>query len=397
MASIFFLLFILFAAFEVTRAQRSSVQAYLESVYSASNFSALSDADVYAFYNSLTFYYEGAPTNVPGWPARQQSHPYASSVCDCLHLQVPMCQNRTLNPACPFWPLTTYLDMAYVNKFSLPGFPANAWVEGITYPGEWGFPLSCINQTLGRTVYAWHRTFWLYPTTGTGVWFNTGNTAPAYNKVAWLLQYGTGLGATVAQKMDAITTLVCTGYQNRTSCTSPCSDTQRSDPTYCCCHGRHGRNLGTQVYDVKQRFGYTWQQALVTTAGYYSSGMLGAGSTSQYPVGTFFAVLDKLDAKIKRDQEQAQVDSVQLLREPQHGGYHSDPVYAFELLQHSPFDGRSYYKWYDYCNPKQAAIAVLDPLLQLQNYTQYGFVTAAVPTKRVDAFVPRPQFKSLFQ
>jgi len=373
---------------------RAQVQQYLESVYSQSDFSPLSDAEVFAFHNSLTFYYEGYPTT-PNWPRRKESHPYAGTVCDCLHLNLTMCQTRPA--ACPFWPVTSFLTMEYVQSHQLPGFPANVWVEGLTFPGEWGFPLSCTNRTLGRTVYAWHHTFWLYPETGTGVWFNTGNTAPAYNKVAWLIAYGSGLGSTLDQKMHSIVSMVCTGYQNLTTCAQSCTDPQKSDPTYCCCHGRHGRNLGTQVYDVKSRFGYTWQQALITTANYYVQGMFGDGQQpSPYPVGTFFAVLDTLDSTIKREQSSQQFDSVQLLREPQHGGYHSQPDYAFEILQHSPFDS-GYYRWSDYCTPSQMAIAVLDPLQDVNHYMKAGYVGANVTTKRIDAFKPRPEFAALFQ
>jgi hypothetical protein len=391
------LLVVLAACASVAVAQVTAVRSYLASVYSQSDFSKLSDADVTTFYNSLTFYYPGYPTS--NFPQRSQSFPYACTMCDCLHIQLPMCQNRTQpGVTCSRWPVATFLDIPYVTRHQLPGIPSNSWFEGITFPGEWAFPISCVNASMGRSVYAFHRTIWLYPTTGTGIWFNSGNTAAAYNKVSWLLTYGTNLGATLDQKMDAITSMVCTGYQNRTSCNFSCSDTQRSDPTYCCCHGRHGRNLGTQVYDVKTQFGLTWQQALVQVAGYYQQGKLGSGqSPDPYPVGTFFAVLDKLDAKIKRDQEQMQVDSVQLLREPQHGTYNSQPDYAFEMLEHTPFDGRSYYRWADYCNPKQQAIAVLDPLTQFKNYTQQGYVSGSVATKRIDAFVPRPQFAALFQ
>lgn len=374
-------------------ATRAQVQQYLESVYSQSNFSALSDQEVFDFYNSLTFYYEGYP-KAPNMHYRKESHPYAGTVCDCLHLNLTMCQVRPAS--CPFWPLTTFLTMDFVNSHQMPGFPSNVWFEGLTYPGEWGFPVSCTNYTLGRTVYAWHHTFWLYPETGSGIWFNTGNTAAAYNKVAWLLAYGTGLGSTLDQKMHSITSMVCSNYQNRTSCANSCTDPQKSDPTYCCCHGRHGHNLGTQVYDVKTRFGGTWQQALITTAGYYVKGLLGSGqSPSPYPVGTFFSVLDTLDGTIKHEQSTQQFDSVQLLREPQHGGYHSQPEYAFEMLQHSPFDN-SYYRWSDYCSSSQKAIGVLDPLQDRNNYMQNGYVHANVSTKRINAFVPRPSFAALF-
>lgn len=306
-----------------------------------------------------------------------------------------MCQTRPAS--CPFWPVTTFLTMDFVSSHQLPGFPSNVWIEGLTFPGEWGFPVSCTNRTLGRTVYAWHHTFWLYPETGTGIWFNTGQTAAAYNKVAWLIAYGSGLGSTLDQKMHSIVSLVCANYQNLTTCAQSCTDPQKSDPTYCCCHGRHGRNLGTQVYDVKQRFGSTWQQALITTANYYVQGMYGDGQQpSPYPVGTFFSVLDTLDGTIKREQSTQQIDSVQLLREPQHGGYHSQPDYAFEILQHSPFDD-SYYRWADYCSPQQKAIAVLDPLQDINRYISLGYVGANVTTKRIDAFKPRPEFAALFQ
>jgi hypothetical protein len=124
-----------------------------------------------------------------------------------------MCQVRPA--ACPFWPLETYLTLQWDLAHQMPGYPANVWFEGLTYPGEWGFPISCQNRTLGKQVYAWHRFVWLYPVTGSGVWFNTGNTAAAYNKPHWLLKYGqnAGIGSTPAQIMDSMATLTCTNYR----------------------------------------------------------------------------------------------------------------------------------------------------------------------------------------
>ena len=35
--------------------------------------------------------------------------------------------------------------------------PDNAWFEGLTYVGEWGFPISCTDQRWGSKVYGWNR------------------------------------------------------------------------------------------------------------------------------------------------------------------------------------------------------------------------------------------------
>lgn len=76
---------------------------------------------------------------------------------------------------------------------------------------------------------------WLYPMTGSGVWFNTGNTAAAYNKPAWLIKYGqsAGIGSTPAQIMDAMATMTCTGYQQLASCNATCADADKDNPQYC--------------------------------------------------------------------------------------------------------------------------------------------------------------------
>lgn len=158
--------------------------------------------DVFAFFNSLTYYYEGHPYS-PNWPKRKQSHPCAfwrlvcaralfverrlysvcfvarvdaGTRCDCLHINLTMCETRP--SSCDFWPIETYLNMPWVLQHQMPGFPSNAWFEGsgrdpatgdalalshlcvclslhtlgLTYPGEWGFPISCQNLTLGSQV-----------------------------------------------------------------------------------------------------------------------------------------------------------------------------------------------------------------------------------------------------
>jgi hypothetical protein len=55
--------------------------------------------------------------------------------------------------------------------------------SGLTFVGEWGFPISCTDARWMRKVYGWNRHIWLYPTKGLGYWFNAGKTAAAYNKV----------------------------------------------------------------------------------------------------------------------------------------------------------------------------------------------------------------------
>jgi hypothetical protein len=229
------------------------------------------------------------------------------------------------------------------------------------------------------------------------VFFNTGNTAAAFNKPHWLLKYSGGtLGSTQAQIMDAIAELVCSNYQTVSSCTSSCTDDQKSDPKYCCCHGHNGGNLAMQVAAVRQQNGLTWDAALTAVAQMYASGMTGDEHySSSYPNGTFFGYIDMLDDTIKSLQVQNSYDTVQFIREPQHGGYHSNPVYAFEILYHTPYT-RSYYRWIDFCNVNQRAIALLDPLAD-KAYLQNGYIKSPATTKTLSAFVPRPSFAALFK
>ena len=69
-------------------ASRAQVQTYLSQIYSVSNFSSLSDQQIFDFYDSLTFYYQHNP-RTPTWNkkypnGRRESHPYAGTTCDCL-------------------------------------------------------------------------------------------------------------------------------------------------------------------------------------------------------------------------------------------------------------------------------------------------------------------------
>jgi hypothetical protein len=219
---------------------------------------------------------------------------------------------------------------------------------GLTYPGEWGFPISALNRTLGAAVYGWSEKLWLYPVTGTGVWFNTGKTAGAFNKIHWLLKFGVPTFASSKRAaMDKMANIVCPNYQQRTSC-QYCSNPL--DPTRCCCHGHGGLNLGMQVVDTKNQLlgpTATWDDALDAVAHMYESGFggnegEGVPAGLQWPNGTYFCYVNLLDYPMTHLFEKQSIDSVQMLAEPQHGGYHSQPGYAFEVHFHAPYQGNNY-------------------------------------------------------
>jgi hypothetical protein len=120
---------------------------------------------------------------------------------------------------------------------------------------------------------------------------------------------------------------------------------------------------------------------------------------------------------------------VQFLREPQHGGYHSDPVRVFARARAVPNQppGVRIRNWFprtvqrqsllplvcvdrtsrvqskatlrfpvfrsDFCTPQQTTIAVLDPLSDVTGYTRNGYLASNTPTKSLSAFVPRPEVR----
>lgn len=114
----------------------------------------------------------------------------------------------------------------------------------------------------------------MYPSTGLGYWFYTGNTAAEYNKVSWLLKYGMGklgLGNTIRDVMRSLAIRVCPTFPNQTSCTT-CADP--GDLSICCCHGS-GYNMGVQIVDVARFKRISLDAAIDLVAQYYINGSFG--------------------------------------------------------------------------------------------------------------------------
>jgi len=380
-------------------------------VYSngASGWAALSDNEIFTLYSNLTFYFPSAPdaTQLPQWQTlypngRNPSHPYAGTVCDCLHVQLTECQTFSPTATCNYWPVSTYLNMAWVESFS-EGFPSNVWFEGLSFPGEWAFPLSCNNPNIGQGVYGFNNHIWLYPITGFGVWWNTGNTAWGYNKVDWIIRNGVGqsangvfLGNTPLEVMTTLAETVCPGFQNMTTTQCISCPYSATGSHQCCCHGA-GYNLGTQILQIQQQNGGTLQSAIQTVMGYYQTGMYGQDGMQSYsyPVGTAFSYRDLLDPTFMSLQQQLGFESVQFIREPQHSGGSgtpSTPAYSFEFLMQNPSWN---YNWQTFCSSQE--LAVINPLNFIDSYTSQGYIVNPPNPQDVSTWTPTATFASIFQ
>jgi len=379
---------------------RNDLQDYLSSVYTAvpaSDWAKLNDQAITAMFNNLTFYYYGAPINGASFPkGRVVSHQYAGTTCDCLHISLRQCI-PSKSSFCPYWNLTTFLDMEWVETQSKP-IPSNAWFEGLTYWGEWGFPLSCRDSSwMKSNVYGWNRHMWLYPTKGLGYWFYTGKTAAAPNKIAWLLNYGVGaVGKNKTDIMEYMATTSCPNYRNTSSCTV-CSNPTVSGQ--CCCHGS-GRNLGVQVQNYKQSYRIaTWEQALSDVADMYLNGLFGEdGRHNQYwPNGTFFGYVNLLDDDIIDIMDTQSFLTAQFYREPQHSQtfnqQFANPVYSFEVLTNYP---QSVYSWNKYCAQDGIAFGQLNPVANFLNFMNNGYLDGAQNVTPVAKWTPRPEFAQVF-
>merc|ERR1712000_740030 len=98
---------------ESTSTPRDEIESYLKEVYrlpSQKQWDSLSDTQLFQFFNNLTYYYPNAPKSPIPTAQRQQSHLYAGTVCDCLHIQLDLCRSKTPG-ACTYYPLPMYLGM----------------------------------------------------------------------------------------------------------------------------------------------------------------------------------------------------------------------------------------------------------------------------------------------
>jgi len=376
--------------------KRKDLQTYLASVYTSvpnASWAKLSDSQITWIFNNLTFYYQGAPTAGPTWPkGRVISHEYAGTTCDCLHINLKQCQPHGSRTNCQFWNLTTYLDMNWV-KNKAKQMPSNSWFEGLTYWGEWGFPLSCRNNSWMKSqIYGWNRHMWLYPVKGLGYWFNTGKTAAAPNKVAWLIKYGVGtVGTNKTDIMDYMARTSCPNYKNTSSCDVCANPT---GPGQCCCHGS-GRNLGVQVNNYRNSKKVSWAQALSDVADMYVNGMFGEDGSLNWPIGTYFGYVNLLDNDILNLQTKGSYLSAQFTREPQHsmvGNEFGDPVYAFEVLMNYP---NKVYSWSNFCSLDGTGFAQMNPLADIAKFTNH-LTLSGKPSAPVSKWVPRPEFAAVF-
>jgi hypothetical protein len=149
------------------------------------------------------------------------------------------------------------------------------------------------------------------------------------------------------------------------------------------------------VSNVKsQNSAMSWDDALKTVAGYYTSGMFGEENAFRnWPKGTFFGYRDLLDSFIKTIQAQESINTVQVTREPQHSKY-SIPAYAFEVLL-AEFGGQ--YRYSSFC--QNAPQAVFNPFdYGLAKYVDKGYIEAGLKDgEPLSAWMPGPQsFRNLF-
>lgn len=382
---IFFVLALFVALFGTSLAQqRGPIERYLKSVYSVGDFSSLSDDQLFAFYDNLTFYYDGAPPS----PVQRKNHPngrvqswqYAGTTCDCLHIDLPQCVAKTPGFGnCEYWNMTTYMDMEWVKE--QVALPSYSWYEGLTYPGEWGWPLSCRDSSwMKDEVYGFWGHMWLYPTKGLGVWWNVGNTAAAPNKVAWLLEHSDGqIGSNKTEMMEWMADYSCPNYRQFTSC-KVCSNPIVQGQ--CCCHGS-GRNLGVQVTAYKNYARVSWAQALDDVADMYLQGQFGEERRSSWPHGTFFGYVNLFDDMIMEVMYDHDYLTAQFVREPQHrqvANEFADPVYSFEILAQWP---RNVWGWDTFCRTDGVDFGLLDPVANYDQYLANGFLVVDNKTTKV--------------
>lgn len=90
--------------------------------------------------------------NTSSIPGEYTQRLFDGSVCDCMRAWVDACADSPRFSAstqyeknCPQWPgLATVTSLAYVEQLlQIGGYPNNAFVEILTFPGEYGVPENC--------------------------------------------------------------------------------------------------------------------------------------------------------------------------------------------------------------------------------------------------------------
>jgi len=211
------ILYILILLFTYTTQNPSSIyRTYFEKLYPISDWSAYNNNQLQSLYLSLFIYYtdiipdvkDQIITRAPSWdevPFIYSQIPHGmrlfdSTVCDCLRATFDDClpfTTRHRDPwilaKCPIWS-GVYISQSYdymlriakdsnntednyYPKDTPKGFPSGSWVEGVTFPGEYGHPYICDNLLTEHQPGIYHNNkpliipksespYWMEPCTG---------------------------------------------------------------------------------------------------------------------------------------------------------------------------------------------------------------------------------------
>ena len=398
------------------------------------------------WYTDIIPYYKNSILkNIPNWTNDRMNlwdqeptswcRLYDGSICDCIRYSYPICKKRTgsiydrdILKRCPIWEglnvgknYKSTLTQAYntnnnsknyvsdIYTLNGKGYPNYAWFEGLSYPGEHGIPNVCeLVENYEKEKTDKFGSYWLYPLRGVGVWRNIGNSVVSNTKLGYLLTSkskkslnGTSLGGgytieyliNMSKKYTEIGNLY-DQYTRLKSVIKNGSIQKTSHYPYISISDlkKHGYDKGKLDNDVDAK-----NAAYELLTKWYKNGYTGLDNSipngfnynykKYFPIGTYFSYFETYDDLILSTMVENQIDTIQLVIEPQNATSGLRPAYIFEILQAIPKTNNNWSYFNDTTSNQCKELYMIDPFDDFDNYNKYGYCENKL-IKHKDIFNP---------
>lgn len=244
-----------------------------------------------------------------------------------------------------------------------------------------------------------YRGYYTYPLRGCGLWFTVGKSIVCNTKLGFLIapekDGGMGIDLTDLMQLRGTTNAPEQNINSQVGRLSNIiqygSVSAKASPKWPAMTiadlQKHGYS-GTQ----QASSGAAYQEALKLVSYWYINGYTGIengitnGANYSYekyfPIGTHFAYASRFDNLIVSSLAYRQLDSIQLLLEPQNVVVGLRPAYMFEILSNKPTTelGKTTSAYPDISIRQCKAVYSINPSLDLNHYIRFGYIDGSKVT-----------------
>ena len=249
---------------------------------------------------------------------------------------------------------------------------------------------------------------WLYPLRGVGMWRAIGNSfvcntklgyliAPKPNGLGYKLQdmltlagNNSGGPQNVNKQFQRLVQIIQKGYVSKTPDYSAMTLKQLNEHIYGSMKKINNpvkdyTTASNLVYQLMTMWYIDGYNGLIKTDGTLNTDPLyynGFNYNYQkwFPIGTHFGYASAYDNLVLSNMASNKIDTLQLVMEPQAAKAGLRPGYYFEIFQATPTNkitGAPYSVFTDTSSNQCKSFFMIDPSLDINNYTQYGYINGS--------------------